>query len=199
MANGNQMGNHEMGNHARKFAECLIANNCRYHNHKETMAHACVVLEIAIFGWAMSKDVWTVATETKLIFLIVATGIWLPIHWYMRWELRFRRFAAKQDAGIRRVMARWIIANPTMDELKPYENRIQDCFSWWTLIDLFWPCYRASLPLERGSFGYPTVMVQDLKDTKNERDLWLYFGEWLPTALSLFLFITLFLRRWMDC
>jgi hypothetical protein len=195
MPNGNQMGDH-----ARKFAECLIVKNSSYHNHKETMAHACVVLEIAIFGWVMSKDVWAIATETSLIwFLIVATGIWLPIHWYMRWELRFRRFATKQDAGLCRVMARWIIANPTMNELEPYMEKEQDSFSKWTLIDFFLPCFRASLPTERGSFGYPTIMVEDLKNTGSDKDRWLYFGEWLPTALSLFLFVILILRRWMDC
>jgi len=190
----------ELGNRARQFAGYLLADNKTYHNHKETMAHACVVLEIVIFGWIMSKDGWAIATSFgQFVFWFVFLLIWLMLHLYIRWELRYRRWAARQDFGIRRMLGKWTSTNPIMDELRPYENRPKNPHWTQSLIDLFFPCFCGSYPHDRAAKCYPIALVNSLKEADGEKDCSLYWGEWLPTGLSIILFAIVSIRKLIDC
>ena len=187
-----------------EFAGYLLADTRAYHNHKETMAHACVALEIAIFGWIMSKDGWAMATSVKqALFWLAFTGIWLLLHLYIRWELRFRRWSVTQDFGIRRMLANWTSTNPTEEELLPYgepiKNNSKAPHLRRIIADLAFPYFPGRFPPERAAIGYPIVLVEALRKADIRKDCWLYFGEWLPTGLSLLLFFIVLLRKLIDC
>lgn len=194
----------ELANRAIKFAECLLSNNMSYHDHKETMAHACVVLEIAIFGWIMSNGGWAIATSVRFIwFFLVSIVVWLLLHVYIRWELRLRRLSAFFGHGIRKVMIKWTSTNPTMEELQPYEesnkNNAKGPCLFWIILDLIVPCFCGSLPLEHAPIGYPTALVEAFKKAEVDGDECLYLGEWLPSVFSLLIISVVVLRRWTDC
>jgi len=191
----------ELVNRAKQFAECLLSDNKIYHNHKETMAHACVVLEIALFGWIMSKDEWAIVIDIGWIkFLLVLIGIWLPLHLYMRWELRNRRWSAIQDIGIRVFLAR-CVTKPKIQDFQPFEEKIQypDCYCFSKLIDHVIPFFRGGLQAENSAHGYPIALVKALRNAARDKNWSLYFGEWLPSFLSLFLLGILLVRISTDC
>jgi len=190
----------ELGNRARQFAECLLSDNQTYHNHKETMAHACVVLEIAIFGWIMSDNGWEIATGiNKKLFLFLFTVVWLMLHLYIRWQLRYRRWAAKQDAGIRRMLGEWTYKSPTKEQLQPYKESTPKPPSSQILIDWFIPNFCGGHLHDLAAKNYPIQLVESIKEASSEKDNSLYIGEWLVTILSMFLFLIVFFRKLWDC
>lgn len=190
----------ELGKRAVQFAECLLNDNESYHNHKETMAHACVVLEIVIFGWIMSKDGWSIATSMNpIIFWFTIIAIWILLHVYIRWELRFRRWAAKQDAGIRRMLCEWTRTNPKKDKFEAYQDKPKKPHWLQSLIDCFIPHFCGSHPHDLAAKGYPIPLVEAIEEASKEKDNSLRLGEWLPTGLSLILIIIIILRKLTDC
>jgi len=83
-----------------KLAESLLSFKGRYHNHKETMAHAGVLLQVGLFsaimkGWLPGLK-GSVEIPTRIMAGIVFVLIWLLIYTYIRWQLFNRELAAKQ-------------------------------------------------------------------------------------------------------
>lgn len=78
----------------------LLALKGNYHNHKETMAHAAVAIQIAILIAIISTEnlpVWfRCSVSKKVLFSIIYFVIWGIITCYMYWQLWNRRSAAKQ-------------------------------------------------------------------------------------------------------
>jgi len=77
----------------------VLALKGNYHNHKETMAHAAVAIQIGILIAIINIEklpVWLKCSDQKWLFFKIYFVIWLMITLYMCWQLRNRWIAAKQ-------------------------------------------------------------------------------------------------------
>ena len=153
----------ESANRARQFAERLHSDNQSLHNHKEIMAHACVVLEIALFGTIMSKDDWAVVRNTGWTAWVAISVIWLILHLYMRWELRNRRWSATRGSGIRAFLAQ-SVTRPERQNLEPYKDE-QQLTRWrYRAIDYLIPLFRGGIPREHAVRDYPIALVEAFRN-----------------------------------
>ncbi len=91
---------------AQKLAATLYGPFSLYHHHKELMGHAAVVVEGSLFIALMSQQNWRTVQAHGWLSSVIVTWLFLIIHVYMRWELRYRRLAADQMGGLRRTLAR---------------------------------------------------------------------------------------------
>lgn len=109
----NENLNMPLSEHSMKFAEMLRSHYALYHNHKETMAHSAVVIQIGLFAGIMSMKHWPPKWIQPLIIpeeWVAFTGyflVWLLILLYVCWQLDKRRKAAckvkKQIASLRQL------------------------------------------------------------------------------------------------
>lgn len=110
---------------AKHFLEILLNQQEIYHNHKETMAHAGVLVQIAIAAGILTKEdwppVWLDYNYYPAVFTTVGIIlIWLLVHIFIRWQLRNRRGAALMYAAILRTLRFWVHTDPIEEDLKPY-------------------------------------------------------------------------------
>jgi len=97
----NSTDHNERVERVTKLLELLIAQMVSYHNHKETMAHAALLVALAVSATVMSTSSWppswvpALSNSSKEVTVLGVTVIWLVIHVYMRWQLRNRRVAAQ--------------------------------------------------------------------------------------------------------
>jgi len=118
--------------HARKFVEMLRSHYSQYHNHKETMAHAAVILQIGLFVGIMSMKHWPpkwipdICCIPKEWFAFIGYILmWLLILLYVVWQLRRRN-----DARIRiywqiDTLRKWAINSEPKTESR---KRLEDLF-----------------------------------------------------------------------
>lgn len=84
-----------------KLAELLLSLKGQYHNHKETMAHASILLQIGLAAWIISMKHWppkwipAIKISETWVAFTGFTIFWLLIHVYMWWQLKKRENAAK--------------------------------------------------------------------------------------------------------
>lgn len=190
--------NRERADQARSLIGQLLSYNVNYHNHKEIMAHAAVVLQIGLFVWIMSKDGSELIEKGCVLILFIL--IWLLIHLYMRWELRNRRWAAMQIDGIRRTLGRWNIQDIELEELQPYQEDPKYPHWFCRLCDLLIPCFRGTLPHDHAALDHPRGLVTNLEIARNDlsagfRSVSLRVAEWIVTAASWLVLIVVFIRR----
>lgn len=169
-----------------------------YHDHKETMAHAALLVALAYVGAIASVQSWppdwipTVCAHRNVAAMIGAMAGWLFIHVYMRWQLRNRRAAALYVACLLKVLRRWAHTPPTDPELKPYMGdgaRLSGVHMW---VDYFIVSKAASIPSDEGLKGYPKAMVDEYMATETGA----LFGENLVTWGSIALGLVLLTRTW---
>ena len=166
----------------RERGEQLESYLASYHHHKETMAHAGVGLQTALFAWVMSQDNPDLVGKTWL--LVGFAVIWLLIHIYVRWQLRLRRYAAMQIDQLQSRLAQWSLQNPTSEELKPYPHPSSVPRVRHVLCDLLIPRFKYGIPLDEGRKDYPSGLVVLVDKSNKEWSLIkenprLYCGEWL--------------------
>jgi len=186
----------------RKLISDLKPCTAGYHHHKETMAHACVVLELLILGWTVTERGEEVLGTRWGFGVVVA--IWFLIHIYMRWELRYRRWAAFQVNAMRTTLQRWALEEPKPDEFIRNSDLPSPPRWLWVLLDFVVPCFKGMNIMsvnDRLSEHLPKGFAQELKlaaDKSNTRDLRLV--EWIVTSASLLILgAVVVLRRALDC
>lgn len=80
------------------FLEMRASHVREYHDHKETMAHAALLVSLTLVAGIVSACPWppSWAVNLRVSRTVLMVGlIWLGIHVYMRWQLRKRRHAAR--------------------------------------------------------------------------------------------------------
>ena len=181
----------------RKLIADLLPCTLGYHNHKETMAHACVVLELLILGWTVTERGEEVLSSSWGLWIVVV--IWLLIHIYMRWELRYRRWAAIQVNAMQATLQRWALKRPEPDEFLPNPDLAPAPCCLWVLLDFFVPCFKGTKVNKRLGENLAKGFAEEL--ALAERDTWgLYGVEWIVTAASfLILGAIVVLRGALDC
>ena len=75
----------------------LLSLKGQYHNHKETMAHAALLIQIGILGLLIKMDsLASLSCCCKILVVVGYVAMWAIISWYMYWQLGNRQTAAEQ-------------------------------------------------------------------------------------------------------
>ena len=84
-----------------KFVSMLREHYANYHNHKETMSHAGLLVQLGLFTFIISLRKWPptwcpdVHVPSEWSAFIVYTFLWLLITLYIGWQLSNRREASE--------------------------------------------------------------------------------------------------------
>ena len=97
---------------AEKFLEYLLSQADPYHNHKESMAYAGLLVMLAICGGVLSLHGWppewvpcgAFGLSRHLLTLIGVGVLWFIVHLYIRWQFRHRKGA---QSHITALSLRW--------------------------------------------------------------------------------------------
>jgi len=94
----------------KQFEETLREHCAEYHNHKETMAHSALVIQLGLFAWIMTKGTpeWLkdipiskdISIPKEWVFFSGYFIMWLLIFSYTIWQLNRRKEAAKLVAAL---------------------------------------------------------------------------------------------------
>ena len=80
-----------------EIARVLLEFIARYHDHKETMAHAAVLIQLGIVAVLFRMDCWPLQDSSHQIAVFIGYVLmWAIISGYMLWQLDKRREAACQ-------------------------------------------------------------------------------------------------------
>lgn len=178
------------------FLELRLSQMHSYHNHKETMAHAAILVALAFVGAVLSSSPWPpqwippVQVSSRGVAAVAVTIVWLVIHVNMRWQMRARRVAALYVACLLKVLRRWADTPPSEEELKPYQDTIPSTHKIHFYVDLLIPWKSARVPSDEGMQGYPTAMVTEYLRTDTDA----LFAENLVTYGSIVLGLVLLVK-----
>lgn len=169
-----------------KLLELLLAQSETYHNHKETMAHAGVLLQIALVAGMVSVDPWPpswvpeVHISARVLIAVAFVALWLLIHVFVRWQLRNRRSAALTNAACLRTLRKWATTPPTDDDLKPYQVKSSQKPSVRIFLDEdFIPPPSVTLHYDVDKEDYPSGMVQEWINQEGNLGTGAVRAEWL--------------------
>ncbi|MBI4522339.1 MAG: hypothetical protein HY695_00860 [Deltaproteobacteria bacterium] len=141
---------------AERFVDRMLADVNSYQSHKETMAHAGLLVMIAVVGGLVSFKPWPpqwvpvlqVYFEQQTVAVLICVLLWFMIHLYIRWQLRRRRWAAVVYNGAVGAVAEWLRRDPTGEDLKYEQRTTKSCAlgaCLLTVIDYVVPCAKAPL------------------------------------------------------
>lgn len=194
---------------AERFIDRLLADLNSYHNHKETMAHAGLLVMIAVVGGIASLETWppkwmsALALKLNLdphtIGIVAVVSFWVILHLYIRWQLRQRRWAAITYNGAVRAAAEWLSRNPIVNDLVPRPSESPGLGSRLltailTAVDvLLFPCPWA--PLEDVWSKYcPSWLAAAIQAERSDSALRVVKAECLVTLGSYFLLAVILAR-----
>ena len=195
------------------LAEHLLTHHMTYHDHKEKIAHAVLLVQVAIFGAVASVTNWPPALVSSAIKVTDANKIWITFvvlfivwvfsHGLLRWQLFNRRRAALQYAGVLSAVTDWALSSPDDAELRPSGKLNKgsrfDRISY--LIVNFLIPFQASpstgdsieVRPEVPDEGNPTGIVNRIRNQKGNPA---WQSEWVLTIASYIVLIGLGLRSW---
>jgi hypothetical protein len=120
---------------ARSFRllEIMLDQINSYHNHKETMANAGMIVQLGVTAGILSGIPWLptwlksmqicACISPKFLTIAAYCAIWGLINVFIRWQLRNRRWAALFSSAVVEVLRRWANSDPTPTDLDPYRER----------------------------------------------------------------------------
>jgi len=172
------------------------------------MAHAGVLLALALAGGVLSLDTWPPTWVPKLwVFCrrwVAFVGFvvpWVLVHIYVRWQLRNRRYAAFVYAGALRAMGRCVQIPLTPDDLVAYrpEAPKRDLFARFAgVVDGFViPLPKAAIPEDVGKEEFPNWIGKAVRE-QEQKGTGALKAEWMETAGSFLAIFAVLLRTWFD-
>jgi hypothetical protein len=181
---------------ATHFLELLLGQYDTYHNHKELMAHAGLLLQVGLAAVVFSAEQWPPCWLDTFLHSQVAAAvgiaiIWLFIHFFIRWQLRNRRGAAVLVAAIQKTLLSWVHSPPKKEDLEPY-NAEEEHNRWFaTVVDFLFPRPSARLHQDVEKQGYPIALVREWKQQAQEgtgavhSEWFLFFSSVIMLAVAL--------------
>jgi hypothetical protein len=185
------VANQEKVDHVTRFLERRLGHMPGCHDYRETMAHTALLAALVVALLALAANDWParwgapIYIPGRLATFPALVGSWLFIHWYMRWRLRNRRFAARLNASLLNVLRRWAKDEPSMAEITPATEGIPQPSPAMKVIDFFFPLERATVVREDGLRGYPIAVVEEFANTTTRA----IRAERVASLASLFLFV----------
>jgi hypothetical protein len=190
---------------ATEFALTSLSINGRYHAHKERMAHAALLFQVAIFGLIMGIDKWPIPwINTITIGLhpkhITAAGVflfWFGIHAYLRWQLRRRRSAAFFDNAVRITVTKWLNDPPTKKQLQPEPGDTERISRIWIFLDYIFPYRKAPIIYRIEKQAYPRPIFEEWENQATGKTGAL-LSEWIIWAGGVLMLLTILARTWLT-
>ena len=184
---------------AQKLLEHLLGEMDSYHNHKESMAYAGLLVMLAICGGILSFHEWPpkwiptpFGLSNRSFTLICVFVLWLLGHIYIRWQLRYRRCAAITYNGALRALAEWVTREPTEEDCAPAFFRNPSSMAQF--FDCLFPLRRGTPILLREGISFPAWLLNHIQQEANQ--IRPSLGEWLITIGNIFIFIIIASRTW---
>lgn len=135
-----------------------------YHNHKEAMAYAGFTLYAGVAGAAILSTGWPPkwGVHTSCLAFLAATGLWVLVLSFLKFQLLRRRWAAVRRAGCERLLARWLIQLPTNEELTTLPAPVErDLAMWISIVDYVVPLRAAVRSIKTDQTVYPISLVRE--------------------------------------
>lgn len=152
-----------------------------YHHHKETMANAGIVTQLALVASLFSVVTWPpewvpairlthVCVSQRGLSIAAFLAIWLLIHIFIRWQLRNRRWAAIFCAALERTLRKWAAANPPDSDLAPYDQQVvaRDNRTLRFIDMHLFPCRSTLVYADVSRQGWPNGLVTEWIDQERE-------------------------------
>jgi hypothetical protein len=161
------------------------------------MAYAGAALYVVAFGTALVSKDWPPAwgPSTKQLAVVAASVAWLAMLFYLKWQLRRRRWAALRVAATERLLAKWISQPPTEADLAPWVPQPpQKSCSTTTVLDYLWPLREAVSAVDRTEAVYPSALVYALAMQEAGRSTEALNHERLVVVIGWALYIALVVR-----
>lgn len=194
---------------AARYTEFLYAywsQKDSYHHHKEKMAHAAFLVEVALCAALLGLTQWPpdwIATSA-IPYWAANLGLavsWFVIHVFIRWQLRLRRNAALHVAATVRVLRDWAYELPcdiALDSSVDSSLVISGMEKWkGRLIDsvdrFVFPLKGARVSDDVGLSGLPAVLVKEFDEQYKIGYGALEAEAWL-TGASMLVFIFMLAR-----
>jgi len=182
-----------------KLFEILISQNRTYHNHKETMAHAVLAIQLAIFTWIISPNNWPpvwindIYISANCLSLIGFIILWIFTHIFIRWQLRNRRSSAIIQTAYINTIKTWINEIPSDEKLQPYYPRDNKKKRFIVFLDYIFPCPCAPLHYDSDKNSYPKCFIDEW-ETQEKVSTGAIRSEWLLWFASFFMFVIVLIR-----
>ena len=193
---GNQYQYDELLSRADRLANYLLERYVAYHDQRENIAHAGLLLQVTFFAGIMVIDDWPplwAANGSKLITFIMVFVIWSLAHTFIRWNGHHMRWAALQHGATLRLVRKWTLVPPSIEDLKPGTIDIKPPPFFDVLLDFIFPWPRSYIIPDVGDIGYPVSFLYALAEQKEigTRAVRL---EWFFTLTSFILFLPIVIR-----
>ena len=190
---------------AQKLLEHLLAEMDSYHNHKESMAHAGLLIMLAIGGGILSLAVWPpewippslLGLRRYSIAFLGTVFLLVLCHIYIRWQLRYRRAAAIMYNGALLALAEWVRREPTKEDLAPYCPQKTSIFADLTiLLDYIFPFPYAPPNYPIAMAHFPVWLANNInQEAERLRFIW---SEWLVWGGSFIVFVIIGIRLYFN-
>jgi len=183
---------------ANQFAHTILSTNQSYHAHKERMAHAALLIQVAIFGAIMTMHdwppKWVQSVPAKILAFLAFLLLWVSLHVYIRWQLGMRRQSAALSAAIRLTLTNWLIKTTDQGDLERYQKdekkeKEKAILCWHHFI----PRKLADIPSEDVRELYPKAIAEEWEKQAKDGTLPIR-AEWLLTGISIAMFAVIILR-----
>lgn len=195
---------------AQQFLQHSLPETSKYNTHKENMAHAGFLLEVALLGSIMSIEEWPPTWMLENLFgfsdwtvaFIIVSLIWLGMHLFIRWQLRKRRWADLYFDCLNRTSINWINKPPTSEELSPYvSSKEQGSTSlkikifFGNFLDFLSIWSPAKIFSDDDIDNYPTVIAENLKKQEGKKVI---KAELIVTLSSWFIYFLIVFRMFYS-
>lgn len=180
-----------------ELMKLLMQDKSRYHDHKESMAHAAMLLSVGMSGWLLVNwPLWVKESSAPSPFVarFVVIGLLFAIHVWMRWQFRNRRAAASLQTAYTDVLWKWAQTPPNDEKLKPAPRAPDSCIDCFLrVLDhvIVIPCRRTAVPARKVlSKNCPKAVAKAYRPEKTGA----LFGEQLVSYGNLVLIILVLMR-----
>jgi hypothetical protein len=198
------------------FLTLILSQQNSYHDHKEKMAHAGILVMLALTtavigqkdwppGWVPDIHIGTCFFACKrLVTYFGLLLFWVFIHAYVRWQLRNRRSAAIYVCTLNKLLRDWAYKIPSNVELKPYENekdlnplniKFPKNSKLSEFIDRYiLPLKEIIVPTDEGMKGYPAILVAKIIEARTGATT----GELRVSLASIFMLLIMSFRAFFQ-
>jgi len=153
-----------------KYFKVIPDRMLHYHEHKEKMTHAGLLVLLAfataIGGLVEWPPLWVpdLGISKRLIGMMTVLGIWLPINAYIRQQHRMSRMAGRYIDVTLGLLREWAFKKPEPDDLRLHQDEARiHHLTPSGIVDLFlFPIENVQLIASDGVKWYPSIFVDRL-------------------------------------
>jgi hypothetical protein len=149
----------------KEFAYASLERYSEIRDHKETMAYAGIALFVGATASALVSNDWPPSgwgSSKDILAFLALTGVWILVLWYVRFQLRRRRWAALRVSGCDWLLASWLSGSPLPSDKHwtTEVDRKRQPSRYLRRIDFFWPMDHAVAATDPRVKVYPTALEQ---------------------------------------